>query len=176
RRRSERARTWDRLVWAAVLGLAVVNLAANVWLVESNANVVGALRIGEPGTLVRYHLGGPVQVMPAGVWRYRPQGALLDLRFDAQGRLAGVACIDERPDPLGCPTRFGVAVGSSEQQVLAALGRPTYRLLREGEELIAYDGIGLRLRLRGMSVVAMESRAPGSLWSRLAIAGWRMLP
>lgn len=164
------------LVATLMLALAAGYGAYGAAVAGKVARGYAGLQLGESHDEVRYKLGTPAAVQ-AAAWHYPSQAMDMVLRFDTDGRLAGISCAT--PDGQSrslCPPVFGVATGTGEVDLEAALGRPSAITQEGATRLYAYDGLGLRFRLAQRQVVEIEHRAPamGADFARGVL--WQLLP
>ncbi len=108
-------------------------------------------------------------------WFYPAGKAQLLARF-SNGQVSEIRCIVPEDAMTGCPTVLGIGSGSSEAEVLAALGAPDSRRAAEDHLLLEYRGIGFTFRLHQAVVSGVIHTAPQGGMSWLRTAAWRAIP
>lgn len=94
-------------------------------------------------------------------WSYeQASGANIDVKF-ASGRASSIRCVDIQRGN-GCAPILGISLGSTEERLLATLGKPGSEEIDEdsGTKTIAYPDMGLSFRLEQRQVYFIEVTAP----------------
>jgi hypothetical protein len=142
---------WSRIFAWLVGGIVVIGAGAYLYFnyEEPPTKQLGYadLKLGMSENEVRYIKGSPTEVMEADAlspgfdrvvkvdkldqgrtvsdypeWSYTDTSSRIDITFDPNRKVKAIQCY---ATSYGCPYLFGLHVGSSEDQVLARLGKPT---------------------------------------------------
>lgn len=110
---------------------------------------------------VRYVLGEPVAESIASpgtkMWRFERPPITVGLAPGGSGAFS-VRC--DRTEKLGlssCPAALGLKIGSSEGEVIAALGSPSSESIIGGKKAITYDEVGHQFILERLEVVSIRA-------------------
>lgn len=110
-------------------------------------------------------------------WHFWNREGTFDVDFNAKtGRVESVTCWHESVRPMPCPSLFGVAQDTDEDEVRRLLGKPDKEEVSGGETLMGmpvqvsktmdYNALGLHLVLAKRQVTTLTKRAPqGAGWS-----------
>lgn len=124
------------------------------------ARTFGMAFMGMTRAEVRYFYGVPT-AQQAGdmLWRVRDGDAETSLLFDPADRLAVVGCRGIAGSVgADCPATFGLHLGDGEEAVWTRLGAPTDESFAGDSKVMTYPALGIRLKLRRATIVAIEHR------------------
>jgi len=109
---------------------------------------------------------------------YRAGGSIYSLRPFSGDVVTNITCTDVDPQQSTCPPVLGVRIGSTEGDVLRALGpADTVKLEDRGTlRQLAYRGLGFEFSVLRGEVVAISHSVPGGLAARARAAIWQALP
>lgn len=95
-------------------------------------------------------------------WRYVNGNDWVDVEFDASNKkLLSVSCLGSTDGPRsGCQQLAGVAIGTSEADLLEKLGKPMKEEITAVFKSMDYSNIGLRFMLDKQGVYLMSLSAP----------------
>lgn len=97
---------------------------------------------------------------------WRATGPNVNVYFDKDSLVARVSCNDyDHVTNITCPPLIGITLGTSEEEVLKTLGKPSQSTITYGLKWIRYDELGLELNLQKGSVIglALTRRRGGDL-------------
>jgi hypothetical protein len=133
--------------------------------------------LGNSQSEVRYVLGPPTAIEGGGsVYRYTEKAREIVAKFSPEGRLVSVRCGRGAEQPSSCRDVRGIRIGTTEDQIWAALGSPSRESFSGNDKTIHYDGMGLTFQLRLFKVREIEMREGASVSGYLPRAVWAMIP
>ena len=163
---------FGRLIFAGMVLTAMGYAALALHFVQGVGASYGPLVIGMSEAEVRTKLGAPEggngQSYLAGGSRY--------VVGVAEGQLAGITCTDVDPQQSTCPAVLGVRIGSSEGDVLHALGTADTATAKGSARQLAYTGLGFVFVVFRGEVVSISHVTPAGLASMAHDAIWQALP
>ncbi|ARQ08628.1 hypothetical protein NXC12_CH00537 [Rhizobium etli] len=116
----------------------------------------------------------PQNLMPASMkvqdflgWQYQQDSHRIDVTFDAtKKQVSGIGCYANGPAQQ-CPSIFGIDSNSSEDDVLASLGKADAYKYEGPSKSYRYDAIGLEVSMEKRRVYMVEKTPPqgsGARW------------
>jgi hypothetical protein len=163
-------------VFMCLIGVAYAGKIA--WETRVATYFYNSLTVGSSEGDVRYMLGPPRSTEQNGrIYRYEERGALVTVRFGADGSMESITCSPLKPEYAGrCGPILGIRIGEIEDNVVVRLGAPTRQSYVGDDKLMHYDGLGVTFHMRRYRVYALEVHKGASLAGYLPRIFWRMLP
>lgn len=172
-------------IFAGMLVAAVGYVALALHFVQGVGASYGPLTIGMSEAEVAANLGAPhfnrdiiSENRDENRPRYMVGGSIYRIHHDMDGRLVEGTCTDVDPQQSTCAPVLSVRIGSTEGDVLRALG-PADTVKLEGRgtlRRLAYRGLGFEFSVLRGEVVAISHIAPGGLAAQARAAIWQALP
>ena len=150
---------FGRQLFGVMAAVAVVYAGVALYGIVHGARTFGSTFMGMSRDQVRYYYGAPDAGSSDAMWRTRDGDAATSFLFDAHDRLVAVGCAPAGTGVGGdCPSALGLRLGDGEQAVWDRLGTPTATGFVGDAMIMAYPELGIRLKLRRATIVAIEHR------------------
>ena len=150
---------FGRRLFLAMAIVAAVYGGAALYRIIHAARTFGATYMGMPRAEVQYTFGPPdTQGQSGALWRMHSGDAETSFLFDARDQVAAVGCRAASGSGGDCPDILGLRLGDSEYDVWEKLGFPTSEAYANDSKVMAYPALGIRVKLRRTTIVAIEHR------------------
>jgi hypothetical protein len=137
----------------------------------------GLAGLGMNKNETRYLFGGaPAGQENSDIWSYSLDGAQISLRFGQDGRTNLISCTETDRTGAGCPSIFGLHVGTTEDLVWLKLGKPGREVYDGNDKTIFYDDLGVSFLMQRYQITMIEIHKRDSGISFVPRAFWMMVP
>lgn len=165
----------NRVLWWVMLGLASAYIGLGVRDSFRSNRDFGMLSIGVPRVDVRYTMGPPERAgrssesimlsqsadraMGLASWGYDlSSGGRYYVRFGGSNsdRVDQLTCEDDKMSPISCPSKLGLRLGVSEDEIWYRLGPPLKQVYAGDVKRLIYPELGTTFHLKRFTLYKVE--------------------
>jgi len=177
---SSKSKLWrdpriDRVVWWAMLGLALAYVGLGMRDSFRSNRDFGMLSIGTPRADVRYTMGAPERAgssletivpsqsadraMALANWGYDlSSGGRYHVGFGGSSGdiVSQLICEDDKMSPISCPSKLGLPLGVFEDEIWYRLGPPVAQVYAGDVKRLIYPELGTTFYLKRFTLYKVE--------------------